>query len=70
MHQFLTFVLAFFNNTQTGIVLVVIEHSFLNLKAPITTKVVCVSRLLKYLRGLCGISVDQLQTAPIHDGAV
>ena len=40
----------------------------LALDAPITTKVVCFSRLLKCLRSLFGKSVDPDQTAPI--GAV
>ena len=33
--------------------------------APIATKVVCFSRLLKYLRSLYSNSVDPEQTAPI-----
>ena len=40
----------------------------LTLKAPIATKVVCFSRLLKCLRNLYANSVDPGQTAPI--GAV
>ena len=40
----------------------------LTLNVPITTKVVCYSRLLKCLRSLYGYSVDPEQTAPI--GAV
>ena len=40
----------------------------LTLKAPITTKVVCFSRLLKCLRSLYGKQLDPDQTAPI--GAV
>ena len=42
--------------------------SILTLNAPIATKVVCFSRLLKYLRSLYCKSVDLDQTAPI--GAV
>ena len=41
---------------------------YLTLNAPIATKVVCFSRLLKCLRSLYGKSVDPDQTAPI--GAV
>ena len=37
----------------------------LSLKAPIATKVVCFSRLLKCLRSLHDNSVDPDQTAPI-----
>ena len=40
----------------------------LTLNAPIVTKVICFSRLLKCLRNLYGKSVDPDQTAPI--GAV
>ena len=40
----------------------------LTLKAPIATKVVCFSRLLKCLKSLLANSVDPDQTAPI--GAV
>ena len=44
------------------------SESHLTLNAPIATKVVCFSRLLKCLRSLCGKSVDPYQTVPI--GAV
>ena len=43
-------------------------QEFLTLNAPIATKVVCFSCLLKCLRSLYGKSVDSDQTAPI--GAV
>ena len=36
------------------------------IKAPIATKVICFSRLLKCLRSLYGKSVDPDQTAPIR----
>ena len=44
------------------------DFAVLNLNAPIATKVVCFSRLLKCLRSLYANSVDPDQSAPI--GAV
>ena len=45
-----------------------LKYQYLTLNAPIATKVVCFSRLLKFLKGSMANSVDPEQTAPI--GAV
>ena len=52
---------------ETAVPQVVVAQT-LTLNAPIATKVICFSRLLKCLRSLYGKGVDPDQTAPI--GAV